>query len=142
MECRFSYIFWSVVSVGIAWNVFGVIQFLSSLRATGDSLAAQGLTPTQIEVMLGYPSWMTVAFAIGVFGGLIGSVALALKKNVSVMVFLVSLIAYIALYIGDITEGVFAAMGTPQIVVLTTVVAIAFGLWWFARYCQNQGKLN
>lgn len=127
---------------GIAWNVFGVVQFLASLSATPESLAATGLTPTQIEVMLGYPTWMTVAFAVGVFGGLIGTLVLALKRTYSVLILAISLVAYILLYLGDITEGVFEAMGTPQVAVLTMVVLIAAGLWYFARHCQKAGKLR
>ncbi|MBY0537888.1 hypothetical protein K2P47_00635 [Patescibacteria group bacterium] len=84
---------------------------------------------------------MTAAFAVGVFGGLIGSLAITLKSTYSVLILAVSLTAYILLYVGDITEGVFEAMGTPQVVVLTIVVLIAVGLWYFARYCQKAGKL-
>lgn len=35
-------------------------------------------------------------------------------------------------YLGDITEGVFAVLGTPQVVVLTLVVIIAAGLLWLS----------
>jgi hypothetical protein len=65
------------------------------------------------------------AFAIGVFGGLIGCVLLFLRKSVSMLVLLTSLIAYVALWIGDVVHGVFAALGAPQVIILTTVVAIA-----------------
>jgi hypothetical protein len=121
------------VGLGLAWNIFGVVQFLSSLNATETSLMAQGLTAEQSMVMLNYPTWMTVAFAVGVFGGIIGSVLLALKSRFTVPVFTISLIAYIILYIGDITEGVFAALGASQVIILTFVVTVAAGLLWYAK---------
>ena len=64
--------FWIVSILGLAWNIFGVVQFLGSLSATSDGLVASGLTAEQAAVMLGYPTWMTIAFAVGVFGGLAG----------------------------------------------------------------------
>jgi hypothetical protein len=134
--------FWIVAALGLAWNVFGVVQFLGSLNATQESLQAQGLTAEQAAVMLGYPAWMTIAFAIGVFGGIIGCVLLFLKQQSAVVVFLVSLVGYIVLYIGDVTEGVFAALGAPQVIVLSVVVLIAALLLWFSRNAQQRGLLS
>ena len=99
------------------------------------------LTAEQAAVMLGYPVWMTVVFAVGVFGGAIGCLLMLARSAVAVPVFALSLFGYIALYIGDIIHGVFAAMGTPQVVVLTVVVAIAAGLWAVARLFRTRGVL-
>jgi len=118
------------------------VQFVQSLRATTDSLVAGGLTPQQAAVMTSYPAWMTAAFAVGVFGGLLGCVLLLLRRKLAVPVFALSLVGYIALYIGDITEGVFAAMGTPQVVVLSVVVAIAAALLWLARAFSARQALH
>lgn len=119
---------------GIAWNVLGAVQFAGSVAATEDSLIASGLTADQAAVMTGYPGWMTLAFALGVFGGLAGSVLLLLRLRIAQPVLSVSLVAYVALWIGDAVHGVFAAMGMPQIVILTTVVAIAAALFLLSRH--------
>jgi hypothetical protein len=133
--------FWAAAGLGLAWNVFGTVQFLGTLSSTPESLAAAGMTPEQAAVMLGYPSWMTIAFGVGVFGGVIGCVLLLLKKKLSVAVFVISLIGYVILYIGDITQGVFAALGTPQIVILSLVVLIAAALLWLSRKFSQSGML-
>jgi hypothetical protein len=119
---------------GIAWNVFGAVQFAGSVAATEDSLIASGLTAEQAAVMTGYPGWMTLAFALGVFGGLAGSVLLLLRLRIAQPVLAVSLVAYVALWIGDAVHGVFAAMGLPQILILTIVVAIAAALLLLSRH--------
>lgn len=119
---------------GIAWNLFGLVQFGLSVTATEASLVASGLTPEQAAVMTGYPAWMTVAFAAGVLGGLAGSVLLALRHRLAMPVLAVSLAAYVALWIGDAVHGVFAAMGTPQIVIVSVVVAIAAALYAASRH--------
>ena len=119
---------------GIAWNVFGAVQFAGSVTATEASLIASGLTAEQAAVMTGYPAWMTAAFGVGVFGGLAGSVLLLLRHGAAMPVLLASLVAYVALWIGDAVHGVFAALGTPQVVILTVVVAIAAALCGVSRH--------
>lgn len=44
----------------------------------------------------------------------------------------------VALWIGDALHGVFAALGAPQVVVLSLVVAIAGGLWQLSRRFAGQ----
>lgn len=119
---------------GIAWNLFGAVQFAASIAATPESLIASGLTAEQAAVMTGYPAWMTLAFAVGVFGGLAGSLLLFWRKPAAMPVLAVSLCAYVALWIGDAVHGVFAAMGTSQIVIVTSVVAIAAALLAASRH--------
>jgi hypothetical protein len=70
--------------------------------------------------------------ALGVLGGALGCVLLLLRKAAATTVFALSLAAYLVLYIGDMTLGVFAAFGFSQVAILTVVVAIAVGLLWVA----------
>ena len=118
---------------GVAWNIFGVVQFTGSLAATQETLVASGMTPEQAAVMTGYPAWMTIAFGIGVFAGLAGSVLLLFRKAQAMPFLLASLVAYVALWIGDAVHGVFAALGASQVVILTIVVAIAAALFAISR---------
>ena len=66
--------------LGLAWNIFGTYQFIGSVNATAESLMAMGMSEAQAMVMTKYPLWMTIAFAIGVFGGLIGSILFLLRN--------------------------------------------------------------
>lgn len=131
---RAPYWFTAAALGGIAWNSFGAIQFVGSVTATKASLIASGLTADQAAVMTGYPSWMTAAFAVGVFGGLAGSILLLLRRSAAAQVLMVSFLAYVALWVGDAVHGIFAALGAPQILVLTVVVAIAAGLFMLSRH--------
>lgn len=122
--------FWTVAILGLAWNIFGIIQFLPTVQGTVGSLMSNGMTKEQAELYVSLPSWMTVAFATGVFGGVLGCLLLLLRSPWSRVVFAVSLAAYLVLYVGDITQGVFQAFGMGQVIILTTVVLIAAGLLW------------
>lgn len=124
--------FWLAAGLGLAWNVFGVVQYLSTAGASVDSLVRGGMTPAQATLYHGLPVWMGWSFAVGVFGGVLGSALLLLRRNAAVPVLAVSLAAYFVLYIGDITLGVFEAFGTPQVVILSLVVLIAGALLWLA----------
>ena len=131
----------ATASAGLIWNAYGTWQFALSLTATPDSLVASGLTPDQAQVMLTYPVWMTLAFALGVLGGLVGSVLLLMRHRAALPVFAASLAGYVVLYIGDITQGVFAALGAPQVIILTLVVAIAAGLLALAARAKTSALI-
>ncbi|MBS2015490.1 MAG: hypothetical protein JST00_21560 [Deltaproteobacteria bacterium] len=124
-----------IAAAGIAWNAFGVVQLLQTLRSTPESLVRMGMTPMQASVYASYPAWMNVAFAVGAFGGLLGSLALLLSQTAAAKkVFAASLLGYVVLFVGDLTEGVFAALGASQVAILTFVIAVAAGLLaWTAR---------
>ncbi len=130
-----------IAAAGVAWNGFGITRFLETLRNAPESMARMGMTAEQ-AASLSYPAWMNAAFAIGVFGGLCGSALLLGRRRLAVPVFAASLAGYLVLYAGDITEGVFAALGVGQVVILTTVVAIAAGLFAYARRLHHRGALR
>ena len=105
-------------------------------------LMAKGMTAAQANLYASLPGWMTIVFAIGVFGGLVGATLLLIGQRAASTLLGMSLIGYIALYIGDITQGVFAAFGTSQVVVLTIVVAIAAALLMLSLHADRRGSLR
>lgn len=130
----------AVAALGVAWNVFGVVQFWDQVSATPAMLMAKGMTAAQANLYASLPGWMTIVFAIGVFGGLVGATLLLIGQRAASTLLGMSLIGYIALYIGDITQGVFAAFGTSQVVVLTIVVAIAAALLMLSLHADRRGS--
>jgi hypothetical protein len=131
----------AVAALGLVWNAFGLFQFVGSLQNTPESLMAMGMSAEQALVYSSYPAWMTAAFALGVVGGVVGSLLLVLRDRRATQVFLASLLGYVVLYVGDVTEGVFAALGAPQVIVLTVVVAIAAALLAWSKRELRLGRL-
>jgi len=131
-----------VILAGLLWSLFGVVQFWNQTFTDPDGLMAGGMTPAQVALYAGLPMWMSIVFAIGTIGGTIGCVLLLARQRTAVAVLTASLAAYIALYLGDMIYGVFAAFGTPQVVVLSFVVLIAAGLLWLARRMAARGQLG
>ncbi len=134
--------YWTTAGLGLAWNAFGITRFLGSATASEADMLAQGLTTQQAALYASLPAWMDIAFAIGVFGGLIGSILLFTRSKLAIPVFAASMAGYGVLYAGDLAFGVFTVFGAVQAVILTLVVAIAAALLWVARHAHNKSYLR
>ncbi len=130
----------AVAGLGVLWNAYGVYQFADSFSQNKASLMAVGMTALQADVYLSLPAWISVVFAIGVFGGLIGSLVLFFKKAIALPIFAVSFAGYILLFAGDVYYGVFDAI-PAQLAILTMVVAIAAALLGVSWYAKRKGVI-
>jgi hypothetical protein len=132
----------AAAGLGLAWSLFGLLRFAQTSLASEAELLAGGMTPAQAALYAALPGWMTAAFALGVLGGTVGCALLLLRRRAAVPVLAASLAGYVVLFAGDVTEGVFAAFGPSQVVILTFVVAIAAGLLALARHAERLGLLR
>jgi hypothetical protein len=119
--------FWGAGALGVCWNLYGLVRFSGTFTPAGQTAMTAGMTPAQAALYLSLPPWIGVVFAIGVAGGLLGSIALLLRRRVAGANFLASLIGYLLLFAGDALYGVFAAI-PGQLVILAIVVLIAAAL--------------
>jgi hypothetical protein len=87
--------FRAVALLAVLWNAFGVAMYLSSVGVFGDATA--DLSDAQRAAAASIPGWITGAFAIGTFSGLIGSLGLLLRKAWAQPVLIVSLVALLVL---------------------------------------------
>jgi hypothetical protein len=124
--------------VAILWNAFGVAMYLDSVGVFGDPL--EGLSEAERAFATSLPAWVTAAFAIGTFAGLLGSVGLLLRRRWARPVLLVSLAALLLL------EGwiVFlsGAVKLFGLAVPITVVIGAVVLAWLAGRSDRRGWLR
>lgn len=127
--------------LGIAWNVFGTVQLVDYATRTHEGLMMQGLAPEAAQLYNDLPFWMTIAFAIGSIGGLIGSVLLLVRHRLTLRVLAVSLAGYLTLFMGDVIHGVFKAI-PAQLAILTTVVLFAAALLSLAWVAKQRGYMK
>lgn len=133
---------WIAGGLGLAWNLFGAVQYLGTAGAGVSDLMAGGMTAEQAALYAALPAWMTAAFALTVFGGIAGSALLLLRVRLALPVLALSLAAALVLFVGDALLGIFAAFGAPQVIVLSIVVAIAAGLTDMAARFARSGVLR
>lgn len=124
--------------LGVVWNAFGVAMYLSSVGVFGDPMA--DLTEAERVAAASIPAWITAAFGIGTFSGLIGSLGLVLRKAWSQPLLLVSLVALLMLegwivFFSDALEAFGLAV---PIMVSTGAVLLA----WLATHARTRGWLS
>jgi hypothetical protein len=134
---------WLMVTagLGVLWNAYGLYQFIGSFSQTKESLMTVGMTAAQAELYLSLPVWITVVFAVGVVGGMAGSVALLMKKAIAYPIFTASLVGYIFLFAGDFYYGVFDNIPS-QLAILIVVVAIAAALLAATAVARRKALLD
>ena len=83
--------FWVVSVIALLWNIMGVNAYLQQAYKS-DSFRAN-FNEQQLAILDATPAWATAAFAIAVFAGALGCVALLLRKKWAKPLFLISFIA-------------------------------------------------
>jgi ribose/xylose/arabinose/galactoside ABC-type transport system permease subunit len=101
-------------------------------------------TPEQLEYFYGFPAWVVAAWAIAVWGGLLGAILLLLRRRLAVPVFLVSFIAMVitTIYNYLLSDGM-RVMGDAATLAFTgAIFFIALLLWLYARAMAQRGVLG
>ncbi|MEL6483665.1 MAG: hypothetical protein AAFU57_05995 [Bacteroidota bacterium] len=133
--------FWVVSIVALLWNLMGVGSFFQHLFISPEELNL--LPQNEQELYTRFPMWTKIAFALAVFGGFLGCVALLLRKKWSVILFQISLIGVLvqmfhSLFITKATE----VYGPGAVIMPIMVILVAFGLVWFSRVAVKKGWLR
>ncbi|CAM1340542.1 hypothetical protein [Tenacibaculum aestuarii] len=87
-------LFWIIAVAALIWNGLGVMSYLGQAFMTDEVKAT--LPEAERALYENIPTWVTAAFAIAVFAGLLGSIFLLARKKAARVVFLISLIAILA----------------------------------------------
>jgi hypothetical protein len=136
-------IWFSILSiVALLWNIGGGLQFINSITASEASMQGAMMTPEQIRVITSIPFWVTFVFGVGVVTSLLGSVFLYLRHGWAKLTLVVSFLAFVVLSLAYVIYGVFAAIGTQQVVVMTIVVVVAFALVLMSRLIRSTKGAN
>ena len=114
---------WVVGVIALLFNSIGVFDFVMSMAQGAEYQAAAGMTPDQIAHYQQMPSWMTVVWAVGVFGAFLASILLLLRRKQASIAFILSLAAFVVslLYTYVLTNGG-AVMG-QQMAIMSAVIA-------------------
>ncbi len=74
---RVRWSFWVTGAIALIWNAMGAINFFMQMNP--DVLSSY--RESERAIIEGRPAWVTVGFAIAVFGGAIGSLLLLFRKS-------------------------------------------------------------
>jgi len=71
--------FWIFSVLALLWNLMGVGAYLYDAYEKEAAMAPY--TEIQRSILEGHPAWVTGAWALAVFGGTLGCIALLLRKK-------------------------------------------------------------
>ena len=128
---------WLIGVIALLFNAIGVFDFVMSMAQGATYQASAGMTPDQIAHYQLMPGWMTLVWAVGVFGAFLASILLLLRRKLALPVFVLSLAAFLVslLYTYVLTNGG-AVMG-QQMAIMSAVIAGLLVL--FSAYSRFMG---
>jgi hypothetical protein len=130
--------FSAVALLAVLWNAVGVFMYLSSVGMFGDPTA--GLSEAERRAAASIPPFITAAFAIGTFAGLVGSIGLLLRKAWAQPMLILSLVALLILegWIVFLSDAVEAFGLTFPIIVSVGAILLA----WLATHARKRRWLT
>lgn len=131
---------WIVGVVSLLWNAMGAYDYL--MTQTQNEAYMASFTPEQLEYFYGFPAWATSLWAIAVWGAVLGSVLLLLRKRVAYPVFVVSLVAMLGNMVHTTISGGWELMGAGGAAFSAVIFVVALGLVVYARAMAGRGVLN
>jgi len=133
--------FWVIGIVGVLWNSVGAMDYV--MTQTRNEAYMKAFTPEKLAYFYGIPSWVVAAWAIGVWGGVVGMLLLLLRKRAAVPVLLASLVGATLTFVYDylLSEGM-EVMGASGAAFAGLIIVIALGLYWYARLMRRRGVLR
>jgi len=130
--------FWVIAVIALLWNLAGLSAYFMQMGMGEADLAA--LPEAERTMYEAFPIWANIAFAVAVFAGTMGCIALLLRKRIALSLFIISLMGIIVqqVYIFAVS-GIVQLKGMSAMVMPTMVVLFGVFLIWFGRYVIERG---
>lgn len=133
---------WLVGAVALLWNSFGAFDYL--MTQTRNEAYMGKFTPEQLEYFYGFPAWVVAFWAIAVWGAVLGSILLLLRRRLAVPVFAASLAAMVVttVYNFVLSDGLAHMGGAGPLIFSIVIFLVAVGLLVYARAMAGRGVLR
>tara|TARA_R110001583_G_scaffold85392_1_gene223761 strand:+ start:2699 stop:3130 length:432 start_codon:yes stop_codon:yes gene_type:complete len=133
-------IFWVIGIIALLWNISGVGAYLAQAYMSDEALVL--LPEAEQAYHRGVPGWVTAAFAIAVFAGLIGCITLLLKKKIASLLFVISFVAVIIQFVYNFYVQDFMEVSGTTIAMPILIIIIALFLIWYSKDCEKKGIIS
>jgi len=125
--------FWVIAVVGLIYNAMGAANFVSQMDPANLAPFPEGYR----AIIEGRPLWATGAFAIAVFGGALGCLALLFRHSAAFYVLIVSLLGTVVTMVHTLSVAPFEFVIGNLVQLAVTVFLI-----WYARYAQKRNWIS
>lgn len=122
----------------LLFMLLGCVSYVMHVTADPASLPLDQRSVYEAE-----PLWVTAAYAVAVWVGLIGTAMLVLRRKLAQPFLLVSLAAVLAWLAGLIlVPALRETISANDLAVAIVVAAITWTIFWFARHSSQRGWLR
>ena len=142
MTSKATWHYWAIAVVSLLWNAMGATDY--TMTQTRNAAYLSQMTPEMMEYINNFPAWAEAFWAFGVWGSVLGSILLLLRKKLAVSAFALSLLGLLGTTIYQYGMSAMpAAMKTPGAMAFSaTIWIIALFLFWYARKKHDEGILS
>lgn len=132
---------WAIGAVSLLWNAGGAFDYVMTQTRNEEYMSA--FTAEQLHFFFGLPSWVVSTWAIAVWGSILGSILLLLRRQLAVWVFLASLVAMAltAIHNYGLSNGMEVIGDTFSLVFTAAIFLIGLLLFLYARAMQKRNIL-
>lgn len=134
---------WIVGILSLLWNGFGGYDYTMSHTGGLAYFESMGLDAAAYAWFQEFPVWATAAWAIGVWGSVLGSILLLMRSRHAATAFLISIIGAVISFGYQFTSArppsLEGGMATAMPVVILIVIALQ---WYYARRQAAAGVLR
>ena len=122
---------WVIGIVALLWNAVGDFDYLATKLQLEPYMS--NFSQEQLEYFYGFPAWAVACWAVGVWGALLGSLALLLRKSFAVWLFGASILGMVGttVYNFVLSDGA-AIMGEGAVAFSAVIWAIALFLYFYS----------
>ncbi len=132
---------WVIGVVSLLWNAMGALDYTMTELRNAAYLSA--MTPPQIAWLNAIPAWAVALWAIGVWGGVAGSLLLLARRRWAVAAFALSLVGVIGITLFQLSSAMPATMpGGNDMLFKLAIVTGAVALLWYARAMQRRNVIT
>lgn len=133
---------WVIGIIATLWSAMGAFDYLMTQTKNEEYMGQ--FTPEKLEYFYSLPAWVISAWAIAVWGGVLGAILLLLKRKPAVWVLLVSFIAMVLTTIHNyfISNGLEVMGDGVDLVFAGAIFVISLVLYLYARLMEKRGVLR
>lgn len=133
---------WVVGVLALVWNLIGAMDYVMTQMRNENYMSA--FTPEQLDFFYSIPSWAVATWAIGVWGGVLGSVFLLMRNKLAVWTFIISLVAMILTSFQNyvLSNGLDVVGSVFSLVFTAIIFIVAVCLCFYAKAMQKNAVLK
>ena len=132
---------WVVGGVSFLWHAIGAVDYIMTQTKNEQYMA--NFTPEQLDYFYSFPVWFTALWAVAIWGSVLGSILLLLRKKLAAPVFLVS---FIAMALNSVWSYGFSngleMMGTSGAAFSGVIFIVALALLFYSRAMAKRDILR